>query len=182
MAARTGPGAPGATTRPAAGVSAPGNREVSGQPVTAVAGRASPKARRKPGKSVVVAVAAVVVLAAVGGFAYTRMGEARSAREVPSISIAIGEFTTNLADADQRRVIQIDIALDVAGPDGEAAVKDHMPAVQDAVNRAVRAFTAAELQGPEGMDRLRAALQRAIDGAAGVKVVRAVYFTRIVIQ
>lgn len=180
MAAGTGSGVPGLAARPPAGAAVPGKREAQGQP--AAAARTGAKARRGPGRAMVIALVAVAVLGAAGGFAYSRFDSGSAARAVPSVGVSIGEFTTNLADADQRRVIQVDITLDVAGPAGEKAVKDHLPAVQDAINRTLRGFTSSDLAGPDGVDRLRAALRAAIDAASKAPVVRAVYFTRIVTQ
>lgn len=122
-----------------------------------------------------------VVLGAAGGFAYVHFADA-SPKEVPGVDVALGEFTTNLADVDQRRIIQIQVTVEAAGPEGQKLLQERQAAVQDAVNRTLRSFLADELAGDKGADRLKAALLPAINGAAGQPVVRAVFLTRMVIQ
>ncbi|MBE3590234.1 MAG: flagellar basal body-associated FliL family protein [Firmicutes bacterium] len=124
---------------------------------------------------------AAAVLGAGGGFAYVHFANA-SPKEVPGVDVSLGEFTTNLADADQRRIIQIQVTVEAAGAEGQKLLQERQAAIQDAVTRTLRSFRADDLAGDAGADRLKAALLPAINGAAGKPVVRAVFLTRMVIQ
>ncbi|MBX6351220.1 MAG: flagellar basal body-associated FliL family protein [Clostridia bacterium] len=147
----------------------------------AAAKGAAKKAGRGSRRGILFAALALVILAGGGGLAYARFSHPAE-KVVPPVTVQVGEFTTNLADVEMRRIIQIDLTLSVAGPEGEAAVKDHLAAVQDAVNTTLHGFTAGELGDAAGLEKLRQALAQAVDEAAGAKVVLAVYLTRIVIQ
>jgi flagellar basal body-associated protein FliL len=133
-------------------------------------------------------VAALVV--AGGGFAAYHFLQRPAAAAGPAAakppavsSVVLAPGTTNLADTDQVRLVQVGLTATLVGDKAQAAWATHLPAIQDATLAALRARTAAQVSGAQGMAQLAADLQAAYNRIlAGSGEVTRIYFTQFVVQ
>jgi flagellar basal body-associated protein FliL len=129
------------------------------------------------------------LIVAGGGFAafhfLQRPTAGRAAPAKPPVvsSVVLAPITTNLADTDQVRLVQVGLTATVVGDGGQAAWDGHLAAIQDATIAALRSRTAAQLNGPQAMAALASDLQASYNkilGASGQ--VTHIYFTQFVVQ
>ena len=132
-------------------------------------------------------IAGLIVIG--GGFAayhfLQRPGTAQAAAPKPPVtsSVALAPLTTNLADTGQVRLVQVGLTATLVGDKAQVAWSKHLAAIQDATIAALRARTAAQLNGAAAMGKLAGDLKRAYDkilGSAGK--VTDIYFTQFVVQ
>ncbi len=124
-----------------------------------------------------------------GGFAafhfLQKPGAARAAApKPPTVStVVLAPLTTNLADTGQVRLVQVGLTATLVGDQAQSAWNTHLAAIQDATIGALRARTAAQLNGAQAMGQLAADLEAAYDKILGdAGKVRAIYFTQFVVQ
>ncbi|MDI3298186.1 MAG: flagellar basal body-associated FliL family protein [Bacillota bacterium] len=139
--------------------------------------RAAPRGRRA-GAGLLLAA----LLLAAAACALPGQGSAPAAKAGPPVEVDVGTLTTNLSDADPPRLVQVDVVLEVGGQAAADQVKSAEPAVRDAILRVLRASSAAELAGAQGMDAVRTRIQNEVAKAVPNVVVRDVYFTNFVVQ
>lgn len=139
-----------------------------------------------------VAVALVVVLAAAAGAGAgywvvqgwpARPAEARGpAAHQPGPMFTLGNLMTNLADEGRPRFIQVSVEMEAADDQTVEQLTARVGAVRDAALRTLRATSAADLEGSEGMaalaERLRNSVNEVLDGGE----VRRIYFQEFIIQ
>jgi flagellar basal body-associated protein FliL len=114
-----------------------------------------------------------------------RPAAAQAAKPKPPVvsSVVLAPLTTNLADTGQVRLVQVGLTATLVGAQAQAAWNSNLAAIQDATIAALRARTAAQLNGSGAMSHLAADLKAAYDkilGGAGQ--VRQIYFTQFVVQ
>ncbi|MDI3316503.1 MAG: flagellar basal body-associated FliL family protein [Bacillota bacterium] len=117
-----------------------------------------------------------------GACALPGQGSKPAAQSAPPVAVDVGTLTTNLADVDPPRLIQVDVVLEVASQAQADQVKSAQPSVRDAILRVLRGSTAKELAGSQGMDAVRARIESEVARAVPNVVVRGVYFTNFVVQ
>ncbi|MDI3269591.1 MAG: flagellar basal body-associated FliL family protein [Bacillota bacterium] len=133
------------------------------------------------GKGIVWALILVILVLLGGGFVWFQM-QGKGPKAPPLVQVDMGEFTTNLADLDQKRYIQAQVILVLQGVRMEQKVGEEKAALKDAINTTLRSFTAAELQRPQGETDLKEKLQAALEAILGPGTVQKIYFPRLLIQ
>jgi flagellar basal body-associated protein FliL len=133
-------------------------------------------------------IAALVVVG--GGYAafhflqHPAAAAKAAAPKPPTVStVALAPVTTNLADTDQVRLVQVGLTATLVGDQAQAAWQSHLAAIQDATIAALRARTAAQLNGSGAMGQLAGDLEAAYNKILGTggKVTK-IYFTQFVVQ
>ncbi|MBX5465402.1 MAG: flagellar basal body-associated FliL family protein [Clostridia bacterium] len=127
---------------------------------------------------------AALLLAALllGGCNLPGKSSSAAPKAEPPVAVDVGTLTTNLSDADPPRLVQVDVVLEVGGQAAADQLKAAEPAVRDAVLRVLRATSAAQLAGAQGMDAVRARIESEVERAVPDVRVRDVYFTSFVVQ
>ncbi|MCL6520963.1 MAG: flagellar basal body-associated FliL family protein [Firmicutes bacterium] len=127
---------------------------------------------------------AALLLAALllGGCNLPGKSSSAASKAEPPVAVDVGTLTTNLSDADPPRLVQVDVVLEVGGQAAADQLKAAEPAVRDAVLRVLRATSAAQLAGAQGMDAVRARIESEVERAVPDVRVRDVYFTSFVVQ
>ncbi|HVB10873.1 MAG TPA: flagellar basal body-associated FliL family protein [Bacillota bacterium] len=134
-------------------------------------------------------VVAALVIAGGGFAAFHFLQKPASAAKAaapkpPTVSsVVLPPLTTNLADTDQVRLVQVGLTATLVGDQAQAAWAAHLAAIQDATIGALRTRTSAQLNGKQAMTQLAADLESAYNkilGDAG-KVTK-IYFTQFVVQ
>ncbi len=162
------------------------------------AGRAgqAPAAPAKPKKSrakIVVLGALTLVLAGGGAGAWhflrapTHASTAsKTAPPRPVTYMSLDPFTVNLQSADAERYLQVGLALKLADPAYEDAIKARMPEIRNRVLLLLSGKRAADIATVEGKRKLSqeilAQIAQAIAGHVPAQGVRDVLFTSFVIQ
>lgn len=131
-----------------------------------------------------IAVVAVSLLAA-GGGAFVVLGPAGAEGKTPApaIEAGLGEpFVVNLRDAGHFAKAEIVVKVDehaVAAAGGHGAAEGAMltehAAARDAVIATIGRYTYGQLLTPEGRDKLRAQLRKAIAKATHAKVAEVLF-------
>jgi flagellar basal body-associated protein FliL len=158
-------------------------------------------AKKKPFKLILIAV--VVLLAVAGGGWYFMFSGAKSSgteAAAPALPffVEIKPFVITLKAADgSMHYAQLAMSLQVPAAAAIPAAEVVMPELLDMIRQAVLAFKADQLQTPQGVNQLRAALVKGANevllrslGAAKVKelggknnaLVSAIFFSNLVIQ
>lgn len=139
-----------------------------------------------------IAVAAVLLLAA-GGVAFVALGPAGAEGKTvaPPVEVGLGEpFVVNLRDAGSFAKVEIVLKVDARaelaaaeagkGGGGQAALGEEA-AARDAVIATIGRYSLDQLLSPDGRERLRSELRKAVARAAHVKVAE-VLFVNFAVQ
>ncbi|MFO7246867.1 MAG: flagellar basal body-associated FliL family protein [Thermaerobacter sp.] len=100
----------------------------------------------------------------------------------PGPVFSLGSLTTNLNDEGRPRFIQVSVQLEAADQLTLTELTAREGAVRDAALRTLRASTAEELQGADGMATLAQRLLAAVNQVLDRGEVLQVYFQEFVVQ
>jgi flagellar basal body-associated protein FliL len=107
----------------------------------------------------------------------------RAPAPVPVATVTVPQITTNLADTDQVRLVQVAVTAEVRGEKAQGAWAKDLPAIEDATIAILHGRTASQLAGSDGLRQLAAALVEAYDRVLGGQgQVQRLYFTQFVVQ
>lgn len=103
--------------------------------------------------------------------------------EVVGSSLDAGEFITNLADKDDVRFIKVKVVLELNETkiDNEK-MKEKEGAIRDTILSILRKKTSDEVQGSEGLSKLRGEIKDALNKKVFGGKLMNVYFTDFVVQ
>jgi len=132
---------------------------------------------RKASRAIMLGIAVLLASAAAGGYVYLQQRRAEPPPAGP-VLVKMGEFVTNLAGADNRRFVKIQIDMEAGSQ--EAAAELLVKTSQ--VLMVLRSKTVADLAGPEGMRRLGADLVAGTNRVLVDGGVSAIYFVEFAIQ
>ncbi len=133
----------------------------------------------------------VLVLAlgagAAGGYFFMKgrgAAEAKPAREKgkegPGAGFKVGELTTNLAGGN--RYIQVEVEIRVKDEKAAKAMEHRSALVRDTMLAVLRSKTFQDVDGREGMERLRQELRARLNEALGEPQAEGVYFSKFIVQ
>jgi flagellar FliL protein len=126
-------------------------------------------------------IAVVLALAAAGGYFYVQRRRAEPPPAGP-VLVKMGEFVTNLAGADNRRFVRIQIDMEASSEEAAKELQVKASQVRDQVLMVLRSKTIADLAGPEGMRRLGADLVAGTNKVLANGGISAIYFVEFAIQ
>lgn len=152
-------------------------------------------------KKILLIVAAIVFvgIGVAGGYFFLGKGGGEAQEEAPHlVELQVGELTTNLADANGRRLIQVEVGLVVE--EGSAGGKGHggdeqegLTEIRDAILEVLRSKEYRDVIGADGMKKLKDDIRTRVnetmhDGGKGTgeaggagKVVE-VHFSKFLVQ
>lgn len=113
-----------------------------------------------------------------GGQAKAKTKEERKA----GVFAEAGEFATNLADPGARRYIKVKVTLELPDEKAKEEADKRQAVVREVVLSTLRAKTAADVAGEEGMQKLAKDLQGRIAQAVPSAKVGRVYITDMAVQ
>lgn len=132
-------------------------------------------------------IAAVLLIA--GGFAAYHFllrpaGKTTAAVKAPVHStVVLPSITTNLADANQVRLVQVQVTATLVGSGAQAQWTKKLPAIQDVTIATLRTRTAKQLGAPDALTKLAVDLAARYDNILGAGgSVAKLYFTKFVVQ
>lgn len=134
---------------------------------------------------VLVVLTALLVGAGVGGYLFFLGGGKPAegqARESAGVPVKIGELTTNLADPGGRRLIQVEVEIEVRDARAAKRLSARMTGLRDAVLQVLRARTFEQVTAPGAMEALKKDIKERIDRFAGAPEVQDVFFGRFIVQ
>jgi flagellar protein FliL len=159
-------------------------------------GKAAP-ARRKPSlKLVIMAVAGLVGLGAVGGGGYYFFSgghgkaEAAAGPEVsPAKSVVfldmpdvLVNLSSNSAGSERTQYLKVKVTLELPSETMSAQIQPLMPRLMDAFQTYLRELRPSDLDGSAGLYRLKEELTRRVNTAIAPGRINAVLFKEIVVQ
>ena len=162
------------------------------QEASAAEGAAPVKSSKK--KLIIMIVAAVLVLGGGGGAAWYFMqpkhaDKAEKKHEEPAKApefIALETFTVNLQPDPDEKFLQVDVTLQVAGPEVAEQIKVQMPAVRNRMLMLLTSKKATDISTSEGKaqlsDEMLAELKAPLVKGGKPQEVMSVLFTSFVIQ
>lgn len=145
-------------------------------------------------KRILLAVAAVLVLLAVGATVAVLTGAVsipflgikahpRPKPATPPVTVSVPMITTNLSDPGGAHFAQVTMTLSLANAALAKSFNAKLAAVEDAVIADLRQSSSTQLAGAGGMTGLSKAVTASVDQVLGDQAaVRAVYFTQFVVQ
>ena len=136
---------------------------------------------RKASRAIMLGIAVLLASAAAGGYVYLQQRRAEPPPAGP-VLVKMGEFVTNLAGADNRRFVKIQIDMEAGSQEAAAELLVKTSQVRDQVLMVLRSKTVADLAGPEGMRRLGADLVAGTNRVLVDGGVSAIYFVEFAIQ
>jgi flagellar protein FliL len=137
----------------------------------------------------VIIVALVVLIGGTSAFVLkSRGGHSKAKEEIkgPVVSMQLGEFLVNLADAGQMRYLKANIVIEVqgevpsSGGEGESGGTD--PKIRDAVIQVLSSKRMGDLAGAEGKEKLKKDIMAAISERMEKAKVVEVYFNEFAMQ
>ncbi len=146
--------------------------------------------RRLPLKLILIAVAGVVALGAIGGGAYffffAGRGEAAVAANVvkPPVFMDMPDVLVNLSSSggDRTQYLKVKVVLELPNRSEEAQIQPLMPRLMDAFQTYLRELRPTDLDGSAGLYRLKEELTRRVNIAIAPSRINAVLFKEIVVQ
>jgi len=136
---------------------------------------------RKASRVIVLGIAIVLAAAVAGAYLYLRRQRPVEPPAGP-ILVRMDEFVTNLAAADNRRFVKIQVDMEVGSPEAAKELLARTSQVRDQIFMVLRSRTVADLAGPEGMKRLGADLIAGANKVLSNGGVSAIYFVEFAIQ
>lgn len=146
-------------------------------------------------KKLIIIIAAVLVLAGGGGGAawyFTKAKPAHKKEEKhveapkPPVFLALETFTINLQPDPDEKFLQLDVTLQVAGPEVAEYIKLQMPAVRNRMLMLLTSKTATEISTSEGKESLSeeilAELKKPYAKGEKPQEISSVLFTSFVVQ
>lgn len=129
----------------------------------------------------------VAVLVGSAAAAYFLLAGPRAAadgrqRDRAGVPVRVGELTTNLADAGARRLIRVEVELEVRDRKAARRVEERMTGVRDAVLQVLRARTFEQATAPDAMEALRKDVREAVNRFLGAEDVEDVFFGDFIVQ
>lgn len=101
----------------------------------------------------------------------------------PGVIVDLPPVTVNLTTNGRRAsYLKIDLSLEVNGPEDAKIVEQRMPRIMDQFQVFLRELRADDLEGSEGMYRVREELRRRVARVAEPAQVRAVLFGEFLMQ
>jgi len=151
------------------------------------------KGKKNAGLSLVVVVVlvSVVLLAAAGSYYWffgrkePGDGEAASKKEISLVDgplYEVGELVTNLAGEDSRRLIKVEIVLELADEKTARRLENQDAPVRNQILAVLRSKTAADLEAQGGIEVLAVEIKAELNELLGTEAVRRVYFTQLVVD
>lgn len=136
-------------------------------------------------------IALVLVLAlgagAAGGYFFMKgrgAAEAKApvekAKKGQGAGFKVGELTTNLAGGG--RYIQVEVEVRVKDEKAAKEMEHHSALVRDTMLAVLRSKTIRDVDGREGMERLRQELQARLNEALEEPLAEGVYFSKFIVQ
>ena len=147
-------------------------------------------AKRLPLKLILIAVAGIVALGAVGGGAYFFLFAGRSKAEVaanqvkPPVFMDMPDVLVNLASngGERTQYLKVKVVLELPDQAVEAQVQPVMPRLMDTFQTYLRELRPSDLDGSAGLYRLKEELTRRVNAAIAPSRINAVLFKEIVVQ
>lgn len=146
-------------------------------------------------KKLIIILAAVLVLAAGGGgaawyFMKDKPADKKAEKHVeapkPPVFLALETFTINLQPDPDEKFLQLDVTLQVAGPEVADYIKLQMPAVRNRLLMLLTSKTASEISTSEGKallsEEMLAALKKPYATGEKPQEITSVLFTSFVVQ
>ena len=146
-------------------------------------------------KKLIIILAVVIVLAAVGGGAAwyfmkpkpaDKKVEKHEEAPKPPVFLALETFTINLQPDPDEKFLQLDVTLQVAGPEVAEYIKLQMPAVRNRMLMLLTSKTASEISTSEGKtalsEEMLAELRKPYAKGEKPQEVSSVLFTSFVVQ
>lgn len=135
----------------------------------------------------------LVLLVAVAGVAYAAtvwgVNQVRDKEVViverpvqPGVTVDLGEFVTNLADASGRRLVKSRFVLEVVDEKAKAVLEENIDKARSTVLGILRGKTVADLHGSEGHRLLEEEVRDVINRVITDAKTRAAYVTDLVVQ
>lgn len=96
--------------------------------------------------------------------------------------IPVKEFQVNLADTGGRRYLRMKIYFGSSARALEREIEQREPQIRSGIIGLLRCNTVKQLEGKEGMDRLRAEILEQVNGLLTTGQVEEIYFDDFIIQ
>lgn len=127
---------------------------------------------------------AVLLAAAVGVYSYLKHSKGAhpktlTAAQVKALQVNLPQLTTNL---ENNGLIQFTLTLEAADASTKQEITDLQPEIQDAINGAMRQFTATDLSSQKGYTSLKSTIMNAVNHVLPKGHVDAVYLSQVVVQ
>lgn len=147
-------------------------------------------------KKVLLIVAAIVLVGVgiAGGYFFLGKGGGEAQEQAPHlVELRVGELTTNLADANRRHLIMVEVGL-VVSEKGSAKGKGHggdeqggLTEIRHAIIEVLRSKEYRDVVGAEGMKKLGEDIRARVneimhDGGKGIGEVVEVHFSQFLVQ
>jgi flagellar protein FliL len=159
-------------------------------------GKAAPAKRRPSRKLVIMAVAGLVGLGAVGGGGYylfsgghgkaeaTAAPEASPAKSVVFLDMpdVLVNLSSNTAGSERTQYLKVKVTLELPSETMSAQIQPLMPRLMDAFQTYLRELRPSDLDGSAGLYRLKEELTRRVNTAIAPGRINAVLFKEIVVQ
>jgi flagellar protein FliL len=159
-------------------------------------GKAAPAKRRPSQKLVIMAVAGLVGLGAVGGGGYylfsaghgkaeaTAGPEASPAKSVVFLDMpdVLVNLSSNTAGSERTQYLKVKVTLELPSETMSAQIQPLMPRLMDAFQTYLRELRPSDLDGSAGLYRLKEELTRRVNTAIAPGRINAVLFKEIVVQ
>ncbi len=102
--------------------------------------------------------------------------------EISGPVVALDPFVVNLDEPGTSRYLKVTIQLELATPEGEAAIEHSKQLVRDAVLSYLSGLHVKDTLGSDGKDKIRKDLIAALDKDLGAGKVRRMFFNEFVVQ
>jgi len=141
-------------------------------------------------KLIVIAVAGIAVVGALGGggyfFFFAGRGNAAPAAEQPKppVFVDMPDVLVNLSNSggDRTQYLKVKVVLELPDQAVSAQIQPVMPRLMDTFQTYLRELRATDLDGSAGLYRLKEELTRRVNAAIAPNRINAVLFKEIVIQ
>lgn len=100
----------------------------------------------------------------------------------PEMVFSLEETVVNLADKDELRYLKIAVALGLEKKDSEEHLKEHLPVMRDAVIGVLTRKTFDDLHTPEGVEKTKKEIRKAVNKHLKKLHVVQVYFEGFAMQ
>ncbi|MGO9401375.1 MAG: flagellar basal body-associated protein FliL [Xanthobacteraceae bacterium] len=158
-------------------------------------GKAPPAKRKLPLKLIIMAVAGVAVLGAIGGGGYFFLfgghgkAEAAAVPDAPHVKpvafLDMPDVLVNLSSSggsERTQYLKVKVTLELPNEAMSAQIQPVMPRLTDAFQTYLRELRPSDLDGSAGLYRLKEELTRRVNAAIAPNRINAVLFKEIVVQ
>ena len=153
-------------------------------------GQEAPAKRKFSLKLILMAVAGIVVLGAVGGggyFFFAHHGKAEAAavnQTKPVVFLDMPDVLVNLSSTgtDRTQYLKVKVTLELPDQTMSAEIQPLMPRLMDTFQTYLRELRPSDLDGSAGLYRLKEELTRRVNAAIAPGRINAVLFKEIVVQ